>query len=57
MCAVRENGMFTIPISKTDQCFSSIGTQRRAMSMALYLRYVYVRRGGEGHVRHSHQQD
>jgi hypothetical protein len=29
---------------------------RRAMSMALYLRYVHVRRG-EGHFGHSYQRD
>ena len=57
---VGEKGMFAIPISKTDQRFfpfqhrgSEEGYEHGFVSQVC----VHVRSGGEGQVRHSHQQD
>jgi hypothetical protein len=60
MCAVGEKGMFAISISKADQRFfpfqprdSEEDYEHGFVSQVC----VHVCSGGEGHVRHSHQQD
>jgi hypothetical protein len=59
MCAMGEKGMFAIPISKTDQRFfpfqhrgSEEGYEHGFVSQVCTCAWW-----GEGHVRHSHQQD
>jgi hypothetical protein len=60
MHAMGKKGMFAIPILITDQRFfpfqhrgSEEGYEHGFVSQV----YVHLRNGGEGHVRHFHQQD
>jgi hypothetical protein len=60
MCAVGRRASTPFPSARLTSTSlpSSLGAQRRAMSMALQLRYEYMCAVGERvHVRYSHQQD